>query len=244
MTARNVDWPRAGAALPVANWFSHLPELSSGPDPQEPVVEARLGVMAAVEVHASVGGGPVAELPVEVVPGMRTWLPVVGGQPGWVRVLLPCAPQGSSGWIRLCPEVLILTHLVHVVVDTRARTLTLHHGRSERTWECQFTEEWVGPFSVGWPCRVGKAASPTPRGRTFVVGEVHPTTGIVDRALVLEAHMSTHLAHGAGIDAVGNHSWPSASWGHAGSDGSLVVPPTAMPVLAEVARPGTVVLIR
>jgi cysteine desulfurase/selenocysteine lyase len=78
---------------------------------------------------------------------------------------------------------------------------------------------------------------------SFVLGDVHPHSGIVDHAVLLAAHTPTHLAHGAGIGAVGLHTWPSAGRGDAGTDGSLVVPPAAMPVLTEVARPGTAVLI-
>jgi hypothetical protein len=28
-----------------------------------------------------------------------TWVPVIKQQPGWVRVLLPSKPDGSTGWV-------------------------------------------------------------------------------------------------------------------------------------------------
>ncbi|SDD56636.1 L,D-transpeptidase [Actinokineospora iranica] len=243
MSSENVVIGRDLARLPVADWSACLPALPPDDHAHEPATGARLGVLAPVPLHAAPGTPPVAELPAVISPEVRTWLPVIGGQPGWVHVLVPCAPDGRTGWVELGPDVLVVAHLVHLVVDIGERTVTLHHGRSAQSWHCEFGERWPFRATVGWPCGVGNATHPTPRGRTFVLGDVHPRTGVVDHALLLAAHMPTHLGHGAGVEAVGVHTWPSASWGSAGTDGSLVVPPEAMPVLTEVARPGTAVLI-
>ncbi|OLR92576.1 L,D-transpeptidase [Actinokineospora bangkokensis] len=213
--------------LPQVRWDAHLPALPRDPGLHRPPHPLRLLVQAPVTVHTAPKGPAVARLPPESWPGLRTWVPVVDAHPGWVRVLLPSLPDGASGWVELCGQVAAVPHHGFLVADRRTRTLTAHHG----------------PNRLSWPCGVGKATTPTPRGRTYVLGEVRPDTGLVRHALVLASHQSTHLDHGAGLSAVGLHTWPTASWGLAGSDGSVLVPPEAMPVLTRIAPPGTAVLI-
>ena len=52
----------------------------------------------AVAVFTAPGGAPFAQLPVTQL-GSDTWLPVIAAVPGWVQVLLPSRPNGSTGWL-------------------------------------------------------------------------------------------------------------------------------------------------
>ncbi|GAB3162009.1 hypothetical protein GCM10027258_80160 [Amycolatopsis stemonae] len=219
---------RQPPALPVATWSSTIasaPRDQALPDRPLPV---RLRPRTPIPVHRVPGGEAFAVLPVQAHPGMPTWLPVVDERHGWAQVLLPVRPDGAVGWLHLDDRVETVDHPTHITVDTAARSVTLHHGRN----------------MVTWPAGVGRPTSPTPRGRTFVLGEIRPDRGLVDRAVLLASHMSTHLAWGARMAAVGLHTWPGAAQGLSSTDGSVVVPPDAVPVLAVCATPGTAVLIR
>ncbi|SER20100.1 L,D-transpeptidase [Actinokineospora terrae] len=227
-TGRDGDLVLVDTPLPAASWAAALPGAPRDPEPHALPHPARLTPLVPVPVHRVPEGDPFAELPVEVLAGLPTWLPVVGACPGWARVLLPTHPDGAVGWVALDERVVVVPHHNHLVVDTRARAVTLH----------------CGPNRVTWPAGVGTPAHPTPRGRTVVLGAIEIPRGLVNLALVLAAHHPTHLAHGAGIAAVGVHTWPTTGFGLAGSDGSVLVPPEAMPVLIECAPAGTAVLVR
>ncbi|WP_436501819.1 L,D-transpeptidase [Actinokineospora sp. HUAS TT18] len=158
---------------------------------------------------------------------LRTWVPIIDARPGWAMVLLPCLPDGSAGWIQLDDRVVVAAQPTHIEIDTRRRTIALVHEKERRVW----------------PAGVGRPASPTPRGRTFVLGSIDIADGLVDRAILLAAHMPTHLLHSAGLPAVGIHTWPGAVFGLPGSDGSVLVPELALTDLQDSAPPGTAVLI-
>ncbi|WP_172803285.1 L,D-transpeptidase [Alloactinosynnema sp. L-07] len=168
-----------------------------------------------------------ADLPTYAYGLLRTWVPIIDARPGWALVLLPCLPDGSVGWVRLDDRVVIVAQPTHIEIHTRRRTVALVNGPERRVW----------------PAGVGRPASPTPRGRTFVLGSVDIADGLVDRAILLAAHMPTHLLHGTGLPAVGIHAWPGTVFGLAGSDGCVLVPDLALTDLEDAAPPGTTVLI-
>lgn len=216
--------------LPCASWTATVAAAPRDLDLHGPARHARLRPRVPVPLYAvpDVVAAPFAELPTDAAPGLPTWLPVVGGRPGWALVLLPCRPDGAVGWVQLDRRVEQEQHRCHIEIDTHERTVTLISARDRRTW----------------PAGVGKSSTPTPRGRTFVLGQVAPARGLVDRALVLAAHAPTHLAHGAGMAAVGVHTWPGAEDIRPATDGCVIVPPDVMTVLTTCALPGTAVLIR
>ncbi|MGW4528867.1 L,D-transpeptidase [Amycolatopsis sp. NPDC004378] len=214
--------------LPVAAWSATMQSAPRDQALRARPLPIRLRPRTPVPVYPVPGGAPFALLPVQIHPGLPTWLPVVDERHGWVQVLLPTRPDGAVGWLKRDDRVELAEHPTHIEIDTSARSVTLHHGRNLLTW----------------PAGVGRATTPTPHGRTFVLGEIHPARGLVDRALLLASHMRTHLAWGAGIAAVGLHTWPGATRGLPATDGSVVLPPEAIPVLAVCAAPGTPVLIR
>lgn len=157
-----------------------------------------------------------------------TWLPVIAEQPGWVRVLLPSRPNGSTGWLAADGlDRAVSPYLVRV------------HLRSMRM-ELFFEGEPVGEWSVG----IGKDSAPTPPGRTFLLGSF--TDDLQDYSpviLPLGTHSSTLDTFGGGPGTVAIHTWPTDEvYGTKSSDGCIRVPPDALDKLTEVPL-GTLVLI-
>jgi hypothetical protein len=82
----------------------------------------------------------------------RTSVPVLSRRPGWLRVLLPGRPNGHAAWIRASTARIWSTPW-RIVIRTESRRLfVLHNDRIVRSF----------------PVVVGKASTPTPRGRFFV----------------------------------------------------------------------------
>lgn len=156
-----------------------------------------------------------------------TWLPVIAEEDGWVQVLLPSRPNGSTGWIpadRVQRQVSPYLIRVHV---------------GSRTLELFFEGKRTG----SWPVAVGKAETPTPTGRTFVLGSIADSSQSSQVILPLGAHSQTLDSYGGGPGTVALHAWPDASvFGTAASHGCVRVPDDALDELTKVPL-GTVVLI-
>lgn len=156
-----------------------------------------------------------------------TWLPVIAEEDGWVQVLLPSRPNGSTGWIpadRVQRQVSPYLIRVHV---------------GSRTLEVFFEGKRTG----SWPVAVGKAETPTPTGRTFVLGSIADASQSSQVILPLGAHSQTLDSYGGGPGTVALHAWPDASvFGTAASHGCVRVPDDALAELTKVPL-GTVVLI-
>ncbi len=78
---------------------------------------------------------------------------VVGQRPGWLNVMLPVRPNGSTGWIRV-GDVTLAGHDYRIVVELGGHKLTVFKG------DGVFHEEPVG---------VGVTNTPTPGGRFYTV---------------------------------------------------------------------------
>jgi lipoprotein-anchoring transpeptidase ErfK/SrfK len=77
---------------------------------------------------------------------------------GWLRVMLPRRPNGSTGWIRR-DQVDLVTLRHRVEVDLSSRQLTLFDAdRVVRRW----------------PVAIGQPATPTPTGRFFITVKLKP----------------------------------------------------------------------
>lgn len=157
-----------------------------------------------------------------------TWLPVVEKADGWVRVLLPSRPNRSTGWLpdrdlqRAYSPYLIRVH-------TTSRTLELlHRGRSQGVWKVA----------------VGTRKTPTPAGRTFVLGSITDDKQSYSPVILpLGSHSPTLDAFGGGPGTVALHGWPrSGVFGSAVSHGCVRVPAGALERLRRVPL-GTLVLI-
>jgi lipoprotein-anchoring transpeptidase ErfK/SrfK len=182
-------------------------------------------------VYDAPGGTPRAFLPPSIS-GLPVVVPIVGRRPGWVGVLLPTANRRigwlpDAGWTaRHLPDQLI--------VDLGSHELTwLHDGRRR----------------AGWKVATGAADTPTPVGRTFVLGRTPTGSPIYtgQDALVLGAIPEDRNALAASLrdGHTAIHGWyrPSA-FGHSVSNGCVRVPKSAQRTLLAAIPAGTVVHVR
>lgn len=156
-----------------------------------------------------------------------TWLPVVGRSDGWVQVLLPSRPNRSTGWMR--EKGLDRAKSSYLIrVHTKSRTLQLfHRGRSQGVWKVA----------------VGVKKTPTPAGRTFVLGSFIDSLQASPVILPLGVHSPTLDTFGGGPGTVAIHGWPRPGvFGRAVSFGCVRVPAKALDQLRRVPL-GTLVLI-
>jgi lipoprotein-anchoring transpeptidase ErfK/SrfK len=116
----------------------------------------------------------------------------------WLRVLLPIRPDGASGWIPR-DNVVLLTTRYWVVVDKRARTVTIYHngGRVHR-----------------YLAVVGKASTPTPDGLAAIYEkdpQPDPNAFLGPWALPLTALSNVLYNFGGGPGRVAIHGRAGAS---------------------------------
>ncbi|GAA1516745.1 L,D-transpeptidase [Kribbella lupini] len=157
-----------------------------------------------------------------------TWLPVVERVDGWVRVLLPSKPNRSTGW------------LVDEDLDHASSPYTIRVHTGSRTLELYDGEKRLGRWKAG----VGAQKTPTPPGRTFLLGSIiDPKRSASPVVLPLGAHSPTLDTFGGGPGTVAIHGWPRPDvFGAAVSAGCVRVPQTALDKLQRVPL-GTLVLI-
>ncbi len=183
---------------------------------------------------------PRRPLPVYAAPGRRpfakitpkqmndTWLPVIGRKGGWSQVLLPSRPNGGTGWLKTAQ------------LDTRRTPYLVRVHVGSRRLELLRDGDVVGSWSVA----VGAPDTPTPVGRTFVLGSiVDDGQSYSPLILPLGSHSDTLDTYGGGPGTVALHGWPDASvFGQAVSHGCVRVPADALDQLSQVPL-GTLVII-
>ena len=157
-----------------------------------------------------------------------TWLPVIAQRAGWVRVLLPSRPNGATGWLRESG----------VEVRTSPYLVRVHLG--SRTLDINYEGASIGT----WPVAVGEPATPTPTGRTFLLGSViDDAQSYSPIILPLGSHSDTLDTYGGGPGTVALHGWPDTSvFGSAVSHGCIRVPADALDRLTQVPL-GTLVIV-
>lgn len=157
-----------------------------------------------------------------------TWLPVITRNRDWVQVLLPSKPNDSTGWIRSSQ-----------LTEAHSRFLIKVH-LGQRTLELFEDNALVD----SWPVAVGAEATPTPTGRTFVLGQIidskQPFSPVI---LPLGTHSATLDSYGGGPGTVALHGWTDPSvFGKAISHGCVRVPDDALDLLRTVPT-GTPVIV-
>ncbi|MFC4536077.1 L,D-transpeptidase [Sphaerisporangium dianthi] len=217
------------AALPRSTTWTTISK--AGPDP-EPyaandghVVHPR----APKVVYAEPGGPAIAVLPTTQL-DKPTWLPVVETRPGWMRVLLPSRPNGSTGWIHTGDGKTTESHSPYEVrIDLSTRRLTVHEDGRE---------------TGSWRVAIGTKQTPTPVGRTFLLAALSPSG--VDYSpviLPLGAHSEKLKTFDGGPGTVGLHGWPDKSvFGQAISHGCVRLPKAALDAVTHL-PPGTMIII-
>ena len=216
----------APGELPASSTYTTVEGAPADPDPAGRTDGLVVHPVRETPVHDAPDGRAIARM--ETTQFGDTWLPVLAEQPGWVQVLLPSRPSSSTGWIR-ADDV------------ERARTpyvIQVHLGSKmlELVRDGNVADQW----SIG----IGKEETPTPTGRTFLLGAFADENQSYSPVILpLGTHSPTHDTYGGGPGTVAIHTWPSDDvFGAAISDGCIRVPQDALDQLAEVPL-GTLVII-
>jgi lipoprotein-anchoring transpeptidase ErfK/SrfK len=117
---------------------------------------------------------------------------------GWVRVLLPVRPNGSSGWVRES-NVAIRAVTYSVKVEKRAHQITVFDRAAVL---------YRGPVAIGKP------STPTPTGRYYVrvlIRAPNPNTVYGPYAYGLSSHSDTLSTFNGGDGEIGLHGNGDAS---------------------------------
>ncbi|MET7391898.1 L,D-transpeptidase family protein [Dactylosporangium sp. NPDC005572] len=211
--------PAELATLPEASTGTTIPAAPADTDRAAGTDGIVVHNAAPVAVYDRPGGTAFAKLPATQV-GSPTWLPVIGREPDWVRVLLPNRPNGSAGWLHAAG------------VETARTSYEIHASVTGRRIEL-----WRDGQPAGrWPVAVGAPATPTPTGRTFllasVIDPVQPYSPVI---LPLGTHSTTLTTFNGGPATTALHTWPDPNvYGRAVSNGCLRIPPDALTALRAV----------
>jgi len=219
------------AGLPVIAYAKGPAGLPADPDPKSvvPITEA-LRPERKVALYDAPGGTPRAFLPPRIS-GLRVLAPIVARTGGWVAVLVPAANR-RVGWV---PESGWEAEPLRdqLVVDLSERRLT---------WQREGTEKG------SWTVAIGTKRTPTPLGRTFVMGRTN-TSGPVYAgldALVLGSvpEEPEKLAASLQKAHTGIHAWTDTSaFGDDVSNGCVRTPARVQDELLDQLDPGTPVVV-
>lgn len=214
------------ANLQVSSTYTEIAAAPADPDPTGTTDGTVVHPIRNTPVHDGPNGAAIAQM--ETQQFGDTWLPMIGEQDGWVQVLLPSKPASTAGWIRdEDVERAVTPYVVEV-----------HLG--SRTMELARDGETVGEWSVG----IGGPDTPTPTGRTFILGAFSDVNQDYSPVFFpLGTHSPTLDTFGGGPGTVAFHGWPTDDvFGEADSNGCIRVPQDALDALTEVPL-GTLVLV-
>jgi hypothetical protein len=217
-----------------------LPEVDYGlapggfpPDP-DPLSPVRLAIglvpLTRVAAYDSPGGRPRAFL-TPTISGVPLTVPVVSFEQGWAAVLLPSANR-TLAWVP--PGGWSTVPLRDLLVVVR-KSHELHWFRDDRLMRT-------------WRVSLGTAATPTPLGRTFVLGRSTPREAVyagVD-VLALGSVPDDPYALPPGLRGahIGVHTWyHDDGLGKNVTDGCVRLTRTGQELLLAEIPPGTEVLV-
>ncbi|MFD0823464.1 L,D-transpeptidase, partial [Micromonospora zhanjiangensis] len=232
--------PAAEAPIPVPPAPAGLPVIDYGPAPKgfpadpDPLSTIRLAEglhpTRKVPAYDAPGGRPRAFI-APTISGVQLTMPIVDRRSGWVAVLLPSANR-TIGW--LPPggwQTVPLRDLVVVARDTY-KLYWLRDDKLVRSWS----------VTLGIP------ATPTPLGRTFILGrsalpgavyaetDVFALGSVPDRPDAIPAGLKG--AH------IGIHTWyHDRSLGKKDSDGCIRLTRSGQRLLLDELVPGTEVVV-
>ncbi|GGM43644.1 hypothetical protein GCM10007977_051480 [Dactylosporangium sucinum] len=188
-----------------------------------------LQLAAKSPVYDAPGGQARAYLTPQIS-GVDLVMPIVARRDGWVAVLLPSINR-SVGWL---PAGGWTTRPLRdqLVVRRSAFTLTwLRDGVTQQTWTVT----------------IGAPSTPTPLGRTFVLGRSSLPSKVYAGldVLALGAVPDDKNAVDEGLyDAhTGIHAWYRNEFGYKKSNGCVRMPPAAQKVLLDQVASGTSVIV-
>lgn len=204
--------------LPVANTEARLPRAARDTDPSGSTSGEVVHPLRMIPVFARPGRQPFAKVGIRQMGEL--WLPVVGRRDGYTKVLLPSRPNSSAGWVRTAD------------VERRTSPYEVRVHLGSRTMELVYEGRRVGRWTVA----IGASDTPTPTGRTFILGLIQdPNQSFSDYILPLGTHSDTLDTYGGGPGTVAFHTWPDSSvFGQAISNGCIRVPEDALTALRRV----------
>ncbi|GIF05702.1 L,D-transpeptidase [Actinoplanes siamensis] len=215
------------AGLPVIKYTDGPSGLPADPDARSTVAPTRgLHPARKVALYDAPGGKPRAYLPPSIS-GLRTVVPIVGEQSGWVAVLVPSVNR-RIGWVPPGGWEIEALH-DHLIADLSEHSLVwLRDGREQRRWTVA----------------TGSKSTPTPTGRTYVMGTTRMRGDIYLNmdALVLGSvpEEPEKMAEAFQIAHTGIHAWYNkGAFGHAVSNGCLRMPRDAQQKLLDEIPAGT-----
>lgn len=151
---------------------------------------------------------------------------------GWLRVMIPKRPNGTTGWIR-ADDVTVFPVEQSVVIDLSERTLFVYQGTT---------------VDLTTTVAIGRPANPTPTGEFFVTDSVilsHPGGPWGPHAFGLSAFSDTITEFNGGEAVVAIHGTNApSSIGKAQSLGCVRVPNEVARTLSTMLSPGVPVTIR
>lgn len=187
-----------------------------------------------VEVYERPGEAePALVLPATTILGTVTVL-AAAGEPvdGWVEVMLPVRPNGSTGWVRVDDIDFYLVE-GRIVVELGERRLTYYLSGEE-----------VLSSSVA----IGTSRNPTPTGTFFVTDSVtlsNPDSPWGPHALGISGRSETITEYNGGDGIIGIHGTNKpSSIGEAASLGCVRLPNKVITLLHSLVPIGTPVEIR
>lgn len=214
------------AGLTEASTYTTVADAPADSAPQRANDGAVVHPRKTVPIYAKPDGRPIAKIkPTQLG---DTWLPVIDKRAGWVKVLLPSKPNGSTGWLR------------DAGLDRAVTSYQIRVHLGSMRMSLYFEGRETGSWTIG----IGMPSTPTPTGRTFLLGSfVDPEQDFSPIILPLGAHSPTLDTFGGGPGTVAFHTWPTDDvYGTASSNGCIRVPPDALDQLTKVPL-GTLVLI-
>jgi hypothetical protein len=191
-------------------------------------------VREATEVFSAPGAAtPMLVIPATTVLGTETVMDVARAtDDGWLEVMLPIRPNGSTGWVRR-GDVTLFAVDGKLVVDLSERRITYIVDDEEI-----FSSEIA----------VGRSSSPTPTGLFYVTDRVtilESSGPWGPHALGLSARSDTITEYNGGDGIIGIHGTNNpSSIGHAASLGCVRLSNDMIATLFPLVRVGTPVEIR
>ncbi|MDV6014786.1 L,D-transpeptidase, partial [Haloechinothrix sp. LS1_15] len=178
--------------LPVADTHATIERAPEDPDPQGTTDGTIVHPTVTTPVHDAPDGEPIARMEPEQLGD--TWLPVIAEQDGWVQVLMPSRPNLSTGWM---PTDDLEEAFSPYRIEVRLSSMEL---------DLYFEDELVESWTIG----IGKPETPTPTGRTYLMGSFtdasQPFSPVI---LPLGSHSDTLDDFGGGPGTVAIHTWPT-----------------------------------
>jgi hypothetical protein len=182
-----------------------------------------------IPLYDAPGGKPLAFL-APSISGVQVVVPIVGHKAEWVAVLLPSVNR-TIGWL---PS--------GGYDPVKLRDQLVVHRRSHRlTWLRDGAEQ------QSWTVTLGTSATPTPLGRTFVLGRSalpgKVYAGVDGLALGAVPDDPDAVATGLKGAHIGIHSWYKNDFGGDKSNGCIRVPKPGQQTLLDKLTPGTTIVV-